>query len=160
MPISRPSEQLRQVADSTRKFGVVPEHAYVIEEFADRYDAAIAALQSIADDTEDGSRHRISWKTAAEVLAKAGVSTDSTIAKSAIVPDCAPNATVKDSLTVTKVCSLCGCEAEYIATEGVWRHTGDPFEDKYLAQLFCHSYGYPIPVIDMEEWLAKAGVKP
>ena len=47
-----------------------------------------------------------------------------------------------------KVCTLCGSPAEYIPTEGIWRHKGDPFDSRYIAQSFCSRYGYSIEVKD------------
>lgn len=44
------------------------------------------------------------------------------------------------------VCTLCGSEAEYIEDEAIWRHKGEPFDDKYAAQSFCDRYGYPIKI--------------
>jgi hypothetical protein len=42
-------------------------------------------------------------------------------------------------------CLNCGCPVEFRKDEGIWRHAGEPFQDKYLAQAFCPRYGYPIP---------------
>jgi hypothetical protein len=42
-----------------------------------------------------------------------------------------------------RVCALCGAPAK-LTNEGIYRHSGQPFED---ASAFCEKYGYPIPTI-------------
>lgn len=39
------------------------------------------------------------------------------------------------------VCFSCGAEAVFVASEGVWRHANQPWEDQ---SQFCDRYGYPV----------------
>lgn len=47
-----------------------------------------------------------------------------------------------------KVCTLCKEPAEFIESEGIWRHEGDPRNEAYRGSAFCDKYGYPIEVED------------
>ena len=50
-----------------------------------------------------------------------------------------------------RVCTECGGPAEYRADEGVWRHAGQPYENGFIAQMFCDRYGYPIETAEEKE---------
>lgn len=67
------------------------------------------------------------------------------IATATAVPAPAVNANKKTGPHV--VCSICGSPAEFIEAEGVYRHKGDSHDDRYIAQILCDKYGYPIQVV-------------
>lgn len=58
-----------------------------------------------------------------------------------------PAPVCRDSLHTEFSCSICGSPAEFIKSEGIYRHKGHPGDLRYAAQSFCDKYGYPIQVV-------------